>query len=106
MTGFLQRLPEERRIFLAAAGNNRKIYIRRMSNEDMPKRGFDDEKIRKIRKVLTENSQGLWVREIARKSGLDKSTVSIYLSNYMKSEVSVVSISGLVKIYRLRGKNE
>jgi len=76
-----------------------------MSNKNMPKRGFDYEKIRKIKKVLAENLQGLWVREIARKSGLDKSTVSIYLSKYMKNEVEVISISGLVKIYKLRGKN-
>jgi len=68
----------------------------------MPKKGFDKEKIEKIRKVLEKNIQGLWVREIARKTGLDKSTVSIYLSNYMKEEVDVTSISELVKIYKLR----
>jgi len=68
----------------------------------MPKKGFDKKKIQKIKKVLKENPQGLWVREIARKTGLDKSTVSIYLLRYMKSGVAVLSISGLVKIYRLR----
>ena len=72
-----------------------------MSYHNMPKKGFDKEKVDKIKNVLKNNSQGLWVREIARKTGLDKSTVSIYLSRYMKNEVKVISISGLVKIYRL-----
>lgn len=76
-----------------------------MSNYSMPKKGFDKEKVEKIKDILRENPQGLWVREIARKAGLDKSTVSIYLSKYMKSEVEVLSISGLVKIYKLRGEN-
>jgi len=68
----------------------------------MPKKGIDKEKIKKIRNVLRKNIQGLWVREIARKAGLDKSTVSIYLSKYMKNEVEITSISGLVKIYKLK----
>ena len=72
----------------------------------MPKVGFDKIKIEKIIEILRKNKQGLWVREIARKTDLDKSTVSIYLSKYMKSKVEVLSISGLVKIYKLRGKNE
>lgn len=72
----------------------------------MPKKGFDRKKVEKIRRILKKNSNGFWVREIARRSGLDKSTVSIYLSKYMKSEVRAVSISGLVKIYKLRHENE
>jgi len=66
------------------------------------KKGFDKKKIEKIRKILGENPQGLWVRELARKTGLDKSTVSIYLSKHIKREVDVISISGLVKIYKLK----
>lgn len=76
-----------------------------MSNYNMPKKGFDKYKVEKIKEVLRKNPQGLWVREIARRAGLDKSTVSIYLSKRMKSEVEVMSISELVKIYKLRGKN-
>ena len=74
-----------------------------MSNYVMPKKGFDKNKIQKIREVLIKNPQGSWVREIARKSGLDKSTVSIYLSRYLKNKVRVISISGLVKIFRWKG---
>ena len=68
-------------------------------------RNIDKNKINKIKKILKKNPQGLWVREVARKSGLDKSTVSIYLSKHMKNEVESLSISGLVKIYKLRSKN-
>ena len=73
-----------------------------MSNNNMPKKGYDEVKIEKIINVLKANPNGLWVREIARKSGLDKSTVSIYLSKYMKEKVTVTSISNLVKIYKLK----
>ena len=73
-----------------------------MSIINMPKKGSDKKKIEKIRKILKENPQGLWVREIARKARLDKSTVSIYLSKYIKNEVEMISISGLVKIYKLK----
>ena len=66
------------------------------------RKGYDKEKVEKIKKILKENPQGLWVREIARKIGLDKSTVSIYLNKYIKDEVEVLSISGLVKIYKLK----
>jgi len=88
--------------FLGVVGYNRKIYIRHMSNNSMPKKGFDEGKVKKIRSVLKNNPQGLWVREIARRAGLDKSTVSIYLSSYMREDVEVLSISGLVKIYKLK----
>lgn len=73
-----------------------------MSTITMPKKGADKHKIKKIKEVLRKNPQGLWVREIARKSGLDKSTVSIYLNKYLKNELEVLSISGLVKIYKLK----
>lgn len=80
---------------------NRKVYIRHMSYYDMPRK-LDENKVTKIKKILRKNTQGLWVREIARKCELDKSTVSVYLSKYMKDEVEVFSISGLVKIYKLK----
>lgn len=73
-----------------------------MSIISMPKKGYDKEKMAKIKKVLENNPQGVWVREIARKAGLDKSTVSIYLAKYMKNEVEVISISNLVKICKLK----
>lgn len=70
----------------------------------MPKQ-IDKLKIQKIENTLKQHPNGLWVREIARKSGLDKSTVSIYLSKHMKNEVESFSISNLVKIYKLKNDN-
>lgn len=68
------------------------------------KSGPNKLKMKKIRDVLKKNPQGLWVREIARKTGLDKSTVSIYLSKYMINEIEVVFPVGgqLIKIVRLK----
>lgn len=68
------------------------------------KSGPDELKLEKIRGILKKNPQGLWVREIARKTGLDKSTVSIYLSKYMVNEIEVVFPVGgqLIRIVRLK----
>ncbi len=68
------------------------------------KKGPDIEKLNKIRQVLRKNPNGLWVREIARKAKLDKSTVSIYLAKYMKNEIEeVYPMKGnLIKIVKLR----
>jgi predicted transcriptional regulator len=73
----------------------------------MPRRGPDVTKMDKIRKVLAKNPQGLWVREIARKTGLDKSTVSIYLRKYMSQEVEETFPKikgGLIKVFKLKRK--
>lgn len=67
----------------------------------MPKQ-IDKTKIRIIRQTLKENPDGLWIRELARKSGLDKSTVSRYLNTIMKNEIEVININNLVKIVRLK----
>jgi len=66
----------------------------------------DIKKIEKIRKILRKNPQGLWVREIARRSDLDRSTVSRYLSEYMKDEVEDTFPKvdgGLIKVVKLKG---
>ena len=70
------------------------------------KPGADLAKIQKIRSILRESPQGIWIREISRKTGLDKSTVSIYLSRHMRNEIEeVFPVKGsLIKIVRL--KNE
>ena len=68
----------------------------------MPKKGPDPKKVNKILNILKKNPEGLWVREIAKRAGLDKSTVSIYLSKHLKKDVSTQSISGLVKIYKIK----
>jgi DNA invertase Pin-like site-specific DNA recombinase len=68
------------------------------------KPGPNLENIKRIRKVLKMNPNGLWVREIARQAKMDKSTVSIYLNKYMQNEiVTIFSVKGgLIKIVRLK----
>jgi DNA invertase Pin-like site-specific DNA recombinase len=71
----------------------------------MPKKGPDIEKIKKIRNVLKRHSNGLWVREIARKTNIDKSTVSIYLAKYMKNEIEDTHPhvkNDMIKVVRLK----
>ncbi|MDI6825983.1 MAG: winged helix-turn-helix transcriptional regulator [Candidatus Aenigmarchaeota archaeon] len=62
----------------------------------------DPEKIEKIRKLLKENPEGLWIREIARRSNLTKSTVSKYVNEYMKDEIEDVWKRGFIRIVRLK----
>ncbi|MCX6814260.1 MAG: hypothetical protein NTY20_01220 [Candidatus Aenigmarchaeota archaeon] len=60
--------------------------------------------VKKIRDVLYKNPQGIWIREIARKSGISKSCVHVYLTHHMINEIEeVVSVSSLVKFYKLKG---
>ncbi|PIN85724.1 MAG: hypothetical protein COV47_00710 [Candidatus Diapherotrites archaeon CG11_big_fil_rev_8_21_14_0_20_37_9] len=56
----------------------------------------------KIKKALKETQSGLWVREISRKTGLDKSTVSRYMEK-MGEEIDFYWI-GRNKVFRLKGK--
>lgn len=73
----------------------------------MPRpRGPDKEKIKLIKEALAKNPQGLWIREIARKTGLDDSTVSRYLAKYLDEKVEeVYSVKGkLIKIVKLKRK--
>lgn len=59
----------------------------------------------KIREVLVKNQHGIWIREIARQSGISKSCVHVYMTRYMLNEVEeVLSVSGLVKLYKLKVK--
>jgi len=52
----------------------------------MPSKNKDD-KIKKILRVLRGHPEGLWIRELARKSGLDKSTVSRYAEKGLSGKV-------------------
>lgn len=68
------------------------------------KKGPNSEKIKKIRETLKKYPEGLWIRELARKSGIDKSAVSRYLTLYMKNEVRIKKIGNLIKIVRLKNR--
>jgi len=61
------------------------------------------EVIVKLKKILKETPHGLWVREIARKTGLDKATASRYLSSMEEVEFEFM---GRNKIYRLKSREE
>ena len=54
------------------------------------KSGPDPDKISLIVHTLKLYPQGLWVRQISRITGLDKSTVSLYLNSHLKDEVEDV----------------
>lgn len=64
--------------------------------------GADQKKVRKILAVLKRNPKGLWMREIARKTKLPKSTVHRYLETYLKRKVKVAAQVGLIKMYKLK----
>lgn len=73
----------------------------------MSKKGPDMNKIKLIRDILIKNPQGLWVREIARKTKLDKSTVSVYLAKYLSNEIEDThpNVKGdMIKTVRLKRK--
>ena len=63
----------------------------------------NQEIVKKIRAVLADNPHGVWIREIARKSGVSKSCVHVYVTQHMADDVKeVLSVSGLVKLYKLK----
>jgi len=79
--------------------------MRQVSYLYMPrKNGPDIKKLKKIREILKKYSKGLWIRELSRKSGIDKSTISRYISVYMKNEVEIEKIGDLIKIVTLKKK--
>ncbi|HIJ99008.1 TPA: hypothetical protein H1005_03615 [archaeon] len=66
------------------------------------KRGADKVKLELILYVLRTNPHGSWVRDIAKKSGLKKSTVANYLNTHLKDKVEVVHDSEHIKLVKLK----
>jgi DNA invertase Pin-like site-specific DNA recombinase len=56
----------------------------------MPKKGPDIKNLNRIKNILKKYPQGLWVREIAKKTKLDKSMVSRYINLYLKDKIKDV----------------
>ena len=48
------------------------------------KKGFDEKKIVSIVRVLLSNPEGLWLRQIAKKTDLAPSTVAKYLDSALR----------------------
>ncbi len=53
-------------------------------------RNLDQNKLNKIITTLKEYPNGIWIRELARKTSLDKSLVSRYVNLYLKNEIEDV----------------
>ena len=70
----------------------------------MPKKGPNPKSLEKIRDILKQNPQGLWIRELARKTKLDKSLISRYLNKYLTDKIEEVYLvkKNLIKIVRLK----
>ena len=66
------------------------------------KKGADNVKLELILYVLRTNPHGSWVRDIAKKAGLSKSTVANYLETYLKDKVDVVHDSKHIKLVKLK----
>jgi len=68
------------------------------------KKGHDPLKLELILYALRTNPHGSWVRDIARKTGMKKSTVSHYLQNHLQHKIEVVKDHGHIKLIKLREK--
>jgi uncharacterized membrane protein len=66
-------------------------------------RKIDKNKIKKIINCLRKHPEGTYVSEIARESGLSKSTVSFILSRFISEYIEIVKIGkkNLFKIIRV-----
>lgn len=74
----------------------------------MPRRK-DKNKIKKIIKVLKRRgNEGIWIRELARRTEMPVATVYYYLNNFMKKDVEIkpARIGGIIhkqmKIVKLK----
>lgn len=68
----------------------------------MPRKsGPNIKKLEKIKEILKKYPDGVWIRELSRKSNIDKSAVSRYIAIYMKNEVEVETL-GIIKIVKLK----
>lgn len=66
------------------------------------KPGPDQIKLELILYALRASPHGSWVRDIAKRTGLSKSTVAHYLNCYLKDKVDVVHDSKHIKIVKLK----
>lgn len=70
------------------------------------KKGFDERKIAAIIGVLYSNPDGIWIRRIARETGIHHNTVSKYVDTALKPLVEDVSLAGanrsMLRVVRLK----
>ena len=70
------------------------------------KPGHDKVKYETILYALKASPHGSWVRDIAKKTGLKKSTVAHYLKFHLKDKIEVVHDSKHIKIIKLKEKEK
>ena len=70
------------------------------------KKGFDEKKIGKIVSVLAANTDGIWLRRIAKETGYSPTTVAHYLKDTLVPLTEDVSLGGpgkpLLRVIRLK----
>ncbi|MFH0869179.1 MAG: hypothetical protein V1839_03050 [archaeon] len=66
------------------------------------KPGYDKVKVETILYALRTSPHGSWVRDIAKKTGLKKSTVAHYLKEHLSDKIEVVHDSKHIKIIKLK----
>jgi predicted transcriptional regulator len=69
----------------------------------MPLKSPNKVKISILLDFLKKHPEGVWVRELARKTNLDKSLVSRYVNEFLKNEVEFFFI-GSAKMIKLKEK--
>ena len=71
------------------------------------KKGYDNRKIVKIMGVLIGNPDGIWLRKLAKESGMHPLTVSRYLEEVLKPIIDEVSLEGeskpIIRVIKLKG---
>jgi predicted transcriptional regulator len=69
----------------------------------MPLKSPNKAKLSILLNFLKKHPEGVWVRELARKTNLDKSLVSRYVNDFLKNEVEFFFI-GSAKMIKLKEK--
>ncbi|MBI2233372.1 MAG: hypothetical protein HYU56_05635 [Candidatus Aenigmarchaeota archaeon] len=70
------------------------------------KKGFDEKKIAAIIEFLHTNQDGVWIRRIARETGMDNHTVTKYIDTLLRPLIEDVSLAGesktMLRVVRLK----
>lgn len=74
----------------------------RKARKSKSKKGPDKNKIKIIKDILKRNPNGLWLREIARKTKISKSSVHKYINEYMKDDIEDIIKSPLIRLIKLK----
>jgi len=70
------------------------------------KPGPSKHKLELIMYALHASPHGTWVRDIAKKTGMKKSTVAYYLNNHLSDKIDIVHDSKHIKLVKLKEKEK